>query len=129
MPVTLKQFPDEPIIVQTMSPDYRLLNEFPQDHPKLYALLDELSHPVFWVVDISVVENLNFEDLLKGTKLVSSGEKALYRHANVREVLYVSTREMIKMAAAGLGHEKFGNLNVQVFDSLKAALEYAREKL
>ena len=119
MPVTLKQFPDEPIIVQTMSPDYRLLVELPQDHPKLYALLDELPHPVFWVVDISAVENINFEDLLKGTKLVSTGEKALYHHPNIREVLYVSTSEMIKMAAAGLGHDNFGNLNVRVFDNIK----------
>jgi len=129
MPVILKQFPDEPIVVQTMSPDYRLLVEFPEDHPKSYALLDELPHPVFWIVDISAVEELSMEDLLKGTKLVSTGEKPLYRHPNIRQVLYVSTRDMIKVAAEGLKHDKFGNLDVQVFDSIEAALRYAREKL
>jgi hypothetical protein len=128
MSVTLKQFPDEPIVMQTMSPDYQLLVEFPQDHPKLYALLEQLSHPVFWIVDISAVTELSIEDLLKGTELVATGDKPLYRHRNIREVIYVSDRNMIKMAASGLGHNNLGNIKIQVFDNLEIALKYVREQ-
>ena len=129
MTVTVKQFPGEPIVVQTMSPDYQLQVEFPQDYPKLYALLDQQPRPVFWVVDISAIIGLTFEDLLKGTEIVARGDKALYRHRNIREVLYVSTEKMIKMAAAGLKADTFGNIKVLVFESLDAALQYARKQL
>jgi hypothetical protein len=129
MPVKLEQLPNEPIVIQTMSPDYRLTDELPQDHPKLYAFLDGLSEPVFWIVDISKVRDINMEDLLKGTRLVATGEKPLYHHPNMRQALYVSTKDLIKLAATGLGHDQFGNLNVKVFDSLDAALAYARERI
>lgn len=129
MPSTLEKLADEPIIVQTMSPDYQLMIEFPPKVPQLFAFLDGLTEPVFWVVDISAVEKLSIEDLLTGTGIVAKGENALYRHRNIREVLYVSTLEMIKLAAAGLGHDAFGKLKVRVFENLEAALQYARERV
>jgi len=129
MPVKLEQLPNEPIVIQTMSPDYHLIEEFPKDHPKLYALLDGLSEPVFWIVDISKVENIDMQDLLTGTKLVATSDKSLYHHPNMRQALYVSTKDLIKLAATGLSHEQFGKLNVKVFDNLDAALAYARERI
>ncbi len=129
MPVKIEHLPNEPIIIQTMSSDYSLIDEFPKDHPKLYAMLDELTEPVFWIVDISKVKKLDMQDLLTGTKLVASGKKPLYHHPNIRQALYVSSKRLIKMAAAGLGYEKFGNLQVEVFENLADALAYAREKI
>lgn len=128
MPAKLKKLYGEPIVVETMSADYHLVDEAPKGVPEVLKFLDHLTEPVFWVVDISAVEEVSIEDLLKGTELVAQGQNAVYRHRNIREVLYVSTSRMIKMAAAGLGNAKFGNLKVQVFENLETALQYAREQ-
>ncbi len=129
MSSTIEKLPNEPIALQTFSPDYHLVEELPKNVPGLLKFLDQLTEPVFWVVDISAVHGVSIEDLLTGTELVAKGKNALYHHRNVREVLYVSTSKMISMAAAGLANEKFGNLKVRVFETREAALQYARQQL
>jgi hypothetical protein len=128
MPSTVEKFPNEPIIIQTMSPDYQLRLEMPKVYPSLREILDQQAEPVFWVVNISAVLQITVEDLLIGTEMVAQGEKALYRHPNIREVLYVSTNPMIQLAVEGVRSDSFGNLKVLIFENLETALRYAREQ-
>lgn len=127
MPSSLKRIPGEPIIVEKMSADYHLSAEAPHAAPKVLKFLDRLPEPVFLIVDISDVQEISVEDLLIGTELAAASENAIYRHHNIREVLYVSNNTMIKLAAAGLGSNQFGNIKVTVFDTFESALQYARE--
>lgn len=127
MPSSLKRVPGEPIIIEKMSADYHLTVEAPYAAPKMLKFLERLNEPVFLVVDISEVKEISVEDLLIGTELAATSDNAVYRHHNIREVLYVSNNTMIKLAAAGLDSDKFGNIKVTVFDTLEAALQYARE--
>ena len=126
---TIQKLPNEPIVVDSMSPDYDLAVELPQALPKLIETVEQLAEPVFWVVDISKVEEMDVEDLLIGTELLITGEKALYHHPNIREVMYVTSSQMIRLAATGLSDDLFGNLKIHVFETLEAALQYARKQL
>ncbi len=128
MSATIKKLPGEPIVIQTMSPDYKLVNELPPALPKLLAFLDALEEPVFWLLDISAVAVITVEDLLTGTELVARGEHALYRHPKIKYVVYISTKSMIKMAVDGMAKEAFGKFPISVFDTLDEALVFARKK-
>ncbi|MDX9990741.1 MAG: hypothetical protein RBS68_01710 [Anaerolineales bacterium] len=128
MTSTLQKLPNEPIIVDSMSPDYNLSVELPQALPKLIETLEQLTEPVFWIVDVSKVEKMSVEDLLVGTDLLITGQNPLYRHRNIREAMYVTNNQMIRMAAAGVSDEFFGNLKIQVFETLEAALQYVRKQ-
>lgn len=129
MPNTVQKLPNEPIVLDKVSADYRLSVELPSAISKLFELADGLIEPVFWIVDVSEVKEMTIEDILTGTELLIKGKKPLYRHPNIREVLYVSTSRLIRMAAAGLASEIFGNLKISVFDNLESALQYARKQL
>jgi hypothetical protein len=129
VPNTIQKLPNEQIVVDTMSPDYHLSVELPQGISKLFEVADGLAEPVFWIVDASVVKEVTIEDLLTGTELLIRGKNPLYRHRNMREVLYVSTSPMVRLAAAGLANELFGNLKIRVFDNIESALQYARKQL
>ena len=129
MPNSIQKLPNELIVIDTIPPDYHLSVELPQEMSKLFEAADHLEAPVFWIVDVSAVKEMTIEDLLTGTELLIRGKNPLYRHRNIREVLYISTSQLIKLAAAGLASDLFGNLKIQVFESLEAALQYARKQL
>jgi hypothetical protein len=129
VPNTVQKLPNEPIVLDKVSADYRLSVELPIGISKLFEVADGLTEPVFWIVDVSEVQDMTIEDILTGTELLIKGKKPLYRHPNIREVLYISTSRLIRMAAAGLISEVFGNLKIRVFENLESALQYARKKL
>lgn len=129
MPNTVQKLPDELIVIDKMSADYRLSVELPAGISKLFEFADSLTEPVFWIVDVSEVQDMTIEDILTGTELLIKGKKPFYRHPKIREVLYISTSRLIRMAAAGLISEMFGNLRIRVFENLDSALQYARKKL
>jgi hypothetical protein len=129
VPNTVQKLPNEPIVLDKMSPDYSLSAELPAGISKLFEIADNLTEPVFWIVDISETKEITIEDILTGTELLIKGKKPFYRHCNIREVLYVSTSRLILMAAAGLASEIFGNLKIHIFADLESALQYARKQL
>lgn len=126
---TVQKLPNESIVIDKMSADYCLSAELPVGISKLFEFADGLIDPVFWIVDASEIQEITIEDILTGTELLIKGKKPFYRHPKIREVLYVSTSRLIRMAAAGLKNDLFGNLKISVFDTLEAALEYARKQL
>ena len=129
MPNLVQKLPNEPIVVDSVTSDYHLSTDLPQSITQLFEVADNLTEPVFWIVDVSAVKDMTIEDILTGTELLIRGKNPLYRHRNIREVLYVSTSQLIRLAAAGLKNELFGNLKISVFDTRDAALEYARQQL
>jgi hypothetical protein len=54
---------------------------------------------------------------------------ALLTHPLMKEFLVVTNVKLVELAAKGLSSDIFGNVAVQVFETLEDALAYAREQI
>lgn len=126
MPSTYKKLTDEPIVIVTLPDDYNLAAELPQVMPKYMQELASFQEPVFWIVDAQVAP-FSIDDIITGAELVAKGQHPLYKHPNIRQVIYVTTSQMLKLAAAGMSSEQFGKIAIKLFDNLDDALKFARE--
>ncbi len=126
MPTEFKKLPDEAIVIVTLPNDYNLAAELPVVMPKYLSFLDSTPTPVYWIVDARNAP-LKVEEIVFGASLVASGEHPLYRHQNIRQVIYVTSNEIMKLAAKGMQNEVFGRISIKLFDDLDEALKYTRE--
>ena len=126
MPTEFKKLDHEPIVIVTLPQQYDLAAELPTLLPKYISMLDAAPEPLYWIVDARN-SPLTVEEIITGASLVAKGQHPLYHHPNIRQVIYITSNSMMKLAAKGLNHAAFGHVNIKVFDSLDAALKFARE--
>lgn len=126
MTSTYKKLPNEPIVIVTLPANYNLIAELPVVMPKYLQELESFQEPVFWIVDAREAP-FTVEDIVTGAELVSKGQHPLYKHPKIRQVIYITTSLMAKLAAEGMGSEQFGKIAIKLFDNLDLALEFARE--
>jgi hypothetical protein len=125
MPTEFKKLDNEPIVVVTLPKDYDLAAELPVQLPKYISMLDAAPEPVYWIVDARN-SSLGVEEIITGASLVASGKHPLYHHPNIRQVIYVTSSRIMKLAAEGLQSESFGHIAIKLFDDLDEALKYTR---
>ena len=128
MNVTSQKLPDEPIVVMTILGSSAESGDPEQGGRQLYSILDRVSEPVFLILDVSKAE-IDLDEILHGASSAYRGSNPIFRHPNIRQILQVSDNPAFEMAARGLNSESFGSVKVELFHTLKEALEYARTAL
>jgi hypothetical protein len=121
-------FPNEPIILLSVSEDYDIQRDLTYSNKDVIAHLERAPEPVFYVNDLSKLD-LDFESLMYAANYLCLGETSTYNHPKVRQVLFVGGNEMMLMAAEGIQTETFGSVNARVFGTVDEALAYARERI
>ena len=91
----------------------------------MYSLFNSVSEPVVLILDVTQAE-VELDGIMRGASSVYRGDSPLFRHPNVRQILQVSNNPAFEMAARGLDSEVFGDVKIEVFHTLKEALNYAR---
>lgn len=122
---TLKKLTDEPIMILTVTGSIADLGDSEQERTQLISLLDAVSEPVFFILDMSNAK-LNLDRLMRGSHDAYLGASPTFKHPNIREILQVSDDPGLELAASGLDSDLFGNVRIQQFKTLDAALAYAR---
>lgn len=125
MPFKLEQLPGEPIIITSVDPDDRSLESARAFEQQLTALLDDQLKPVFLVNVLPEDYEFSMDELLEATQIITA-QSHLYQHRNIKGIAAVTTSEALKIAYRGLSNEAFGNIYVEAFSTLDAALDYAR---
>jgi len=126
MPTKFQKLPNEPVVVVTLPKVYNLAAELPVLMPQYMELLNSSKTTLFWIVDARE-SSLSVDEIVTGASLVARGEHPLYRHPNIRQVIYVTTSEIMKLAITGMQTEAFGKLQIKLFDDLDEALAYTRK--
>lgn len=126
MTSTYKKLPNEPIVIVTLPANYNLVAELPVVMPKYLQELETFQEPVFWIVDAREAP-FSVEDIITGAELVAKGQHPLYKHPKIRQVIYITTSLMLKLAAEGMGSDQFGKIAIKLFDDLELGLKFARE--
>jgi len=126
MPFAIRHFDDAPIILETMARDFSVKTDLPESIQQVQDILDRADTPHFFIIDATEAK-VNLGDAISGMSMVTHGTSAVFKHANMRELLIVTTQNPItELTAKAFGQQQYGGLKVQVFSSLEGALEYAK---
>ncbi len=119
--------PGEPIVVVTLKEGYNVMVDAPESSQAGITVLNSLDEQVFWILDMRALQ-LDLDLLIQGAAQTALNPNSIYRHPNIREVLFVFDRitDVVEMAAEGLNSERFGYIKARVFASVEEALAYAR---
>ncbi len=122
----IEKYPDEPIIVNTLYEDFDYVTENDPATAAEFALLEAATDPQYLIVVFYWVPDV--QEMLEGSSAVARGPNAIWHHPKIKQLLIVTTSEVIKAILVGMASsEMFGNLNAKMFDSLDDALAYARQ--
>jgi hypothetical protein len=125
MSFLVETHPSEPVIIQTFNPDYHLLNEIAHSNRATYEAIDNAPHDKVYLIDIFNFK-ITIDEIVAGANRVARGEKSLWHHPKLKQVVLVTQDETLRLAAAGMASKAFGNLSVPVFATLDEAMAYVR---
>jgi hypothetical protein len=128
MSYTVEKLPGEPILISVMGEAYDIGRDVSASAQQLLDLLETMDVPVFLVADMREIR-ANFGDVVAGLGAATRGEAAVFRHPNIREVVVVTTSDLLGMGAKALGQLQYGGLRASVFESLDEALAYVRDRV
>ncbi len=129
MSFKIEMLPDEPIVVITLGEDFNVEADTPAISRQYIELVEAASQPVYLIIDFRPARKaLSVASIIAGANLSAKGEVPFFNHPLNKEVIWVATSEVMKMAAKGLNTDIFGKLKVSVFETLEEALSYARSQ-
>ncbi len=134
---TIELFPDEPILMVRVTPEYSISKDMPKSEVEERAILDASDRRLYFLLDLldlSIsLEEVVFSSNLggRGRDIENPGEERvpLWHHPNIIQNVMVSRNPLLKLASKGLSTKVFGNLDVKVVDTVEEGLAYIREQL
>jgi hypothetical protein len=120
--------PGEPIILHKLDATFSLAKDMIPDSERVTKLLDSSQQPLYLIVDLTDVK-LNFSDLVASMATATKGGKAVLRHPNIKQIIAVTTSDLLALGAKALKQAQYGQLEAQVFSSLDEALTYVRQAI
>jgi len=124
---TIEKLPNEPILVQTVDPEFSIKTQAGDMIERTLKFLDQQIEPVIYIIDMSQT-SMDFEDIVMGAS-VATRQFALFKHPKVRETIAISSSSLASAAARGLNSPIFGYVKLKVVKTLDEALAYARESV
>jgi hypothetical protein len=125
MSFTVVKYPNEPIIIQTFNEDYDMQAEIALSNRTTSEALDNSPEDGVYLIDVFNFQ-ITFEEIVKGANIVARGERPLWHHPKLKQVVLVTADGLLRMAAEGMAASVFGGLKIPVFETLEEALAYAR---
>ncbi len=120
-----EKLPDEPIILTIMSPQFSIARHMVSSDATTRVILDAAAEPLFLVVDMTEV-TLSYSDLMFAGNQGAKGEKPLWHHPMLRQMVLVTRSRLLSVGAKALNSPVFGNLDVRAFPTREEALAYCR---
>ena len=128
MAYSIQQQPGSLILSFMDEQDGSVMVDLVRSLDKAITILDELSQPVYLVIDFRRI-SMNVDDLLKVSSTLARGPNPVAHHANVVATLFVSTDPSVRLATSGLASPAFGAVKLAQFATLEDALAYVQDPL
>jgi len=124
MPYVVKQLPNEPILLMTVSSPF----DMEKDAPPLFALAAKTAEPipghVYCVYDLRKLE-LSFGDLVLGLSAQTGHVAGSMSDPNITAVM-IGSSEMLKLAEKAFQQKQYGEIGIKLFGSVEDATNYVR---
>ncbi len=126
MSFTIEKHPTENIIIARLHKEYSTFKDTPHSNAEVVKLLDQATQKQNLIIVYGEYVP-DFSEVHVGSNSVAQGEDPLFKHENLGLAILVSDLPVVKMMAAGMASDAFGNLNVLVFDTEAEALAHCRQ--
>jgi len=120
-----KLLPNEPILLQIWNADFSFKAEAEEVEKQAKEILDSVDEPVFYIADMRAAR-LTLEDVIAGANQTGRGAEPIFKHPNVRQIIFISENRILELGAKGMRSPVFGGIDVKVFKTLDEALAYVR---
>ncbi len=127
MAYALAKLPREPIIVLALGEDYAVSSDGVRVADEAQALLDAQREEVYLIIDLSAAQ-LTLNDVVGGVGQMTR-QRQLFQHGNLYAVLAVTDSRLLKSVTHGVSTAVLGAVRLRAFESLDAALIYARNEV
>ncbi len=128
--------PDEPIILSGLYKEFSVVADQPRSDAETRQTLDQVSEPVYLIIDLTEI-SFSLDELVVGSNFAARGQhitdtrgqSPLWKHPNIKELIFVTDKRLIKLAVMGLDSLAFGNIQAKAFETQEEALAYARARI
>jgi hypothetical protein len=120
---TVKQLDDKPVLLTTLTAEFRVSRDMPDSDAATRAALETAAEPLFNVVDVRAL-TLTIDDVIHGSNRGSRGGEPIWKHPKIRQTIFISESKLVQMAAKGMNSAVFGHLDIRVFPNLEETLRY-----
>ncbi|NDJ55218.1 MAG: hypothetical protein GYB68_19270 [Chloroflexi bacterium] len=124
----IEQVPGEPIFILELHEDFCISDQIQSDEVSR-TILDAQEEPAFFIVDLRHMPPLTLDDLIRAANQGARSETPVWHHPKLRQLIFASELPIIRLAAQGLNSAPFGNLSVEVFETVDEALAYCHEQI
>lgn len=127
-PFSVAVLPGEPIILVTLDEDFNVGDHIHLADAETRDILSNTQETFFDIID-TTRWRVDFDQMLQAASAGARGEDPIWKHPQIRRVIFVTQNRMLVMAAHGLRTATFGNLEALVFNSLDEALTWCRAQM
>ena len=123
-----ERLPDEPIIVHTILPDYRMGKDARPAIQEMAEIANEIDEKPVYIIIVTHSISLNFSDLVQGLAMATRGETAIFTDPNVCLRLVGSGR-LVELGVRAFEQRQYGGLDVRLYPTLGDALEGVHQEM
>ena len=120
--------PGEPIILSGCYAEFSVAEDQPLTDAETRGILDQAGEPLYLIIDLTEV-SLSLNDIIVGANIGARSNVPLWKHPNLKEVIFVVSNATVKLAIKGLDSMPFGNIQAKAFGTQKEALDYCRTRI
>lgn len=128
MAYTIKHFEDEPILMMTIHSEYRVSEHQANSDADARAILDTVDAPQYVITDLTAL-HFSLDDIIRGTNTATLTQDAVWKHPNIKKLIFVSPKRIIHLAAKGLNSASFGSLQAYIFNTVDEAIMWIRNDI
>lgn len=126
MSYTIEEFTEVPIVLVTLSESFDMVQDIHETIGKLTAIFDAQSSPVFYACDVRSIK-VGFGNMIGLMALQTKGSSAFLKHPNIRELVLITSSDLLTFGGKALRQKQYGGLSVSIFGNPEEAFEYMHE--
>ena len=124
--------PHEPVIIYTALDGWNDPANLAASDEEGNEMIRTVAQPIFWVLDISHIDMDITTMIMLANKYTRSeitrGEASMWQHSNVRQLIAITSDDLIQQMASGMQSDLFGSMDIKVFASRDDMLAYVRSQ-
>jgi hypothetical protein len=130
MSYSLESLDGGSIILFNMYQDFDMSVDMPDYLQKCYEMVENGPERIIIITDAHEMKPKSIDDLIQGANSIRSQEaRRLSRHPKVIKSLSILTSKAAQLTVKGLNSASFGFLEITIYETMEAAIAYARKVL
>lgn len=123
---TLAKLEDEPIVVASITADFKPTTDVQDLARDINTLFDALDERAYLILDRTNAAPNNMEDITVGAKTMGRTSGMAVHHPNLIQVVLVTSEDLVRRAFQGMASDMYGNVKSIAVETLDEALTIVR---